>query len=402
MVPRGVSALPHCRDQNEKTKFQTTLRGHRMAVSVGGAATGEGGDYLIVDDPHNPKKAMSEADRKTSLDWFDQTFTTRQNNKKTGVMVVVMQRLHENDLSGHLLAKGGWEHLKLSAEAHKAHTISIGAFTRYRPAGDILHPDREGPKELAQARVDLGSYGYAGQYDQEPAPLEGGVIKLHWFQRYRMPPDKRSDRVRYVLSFDTASKESELNDYSVCTVWAITPNGWYLIDLWRERVDSVDLKRTAFSLIEQWKPVAVLVEDKGSGIGLIQQLRRGMHKDEDDETSPKIRAPVVAIEPDGDKVSRAANAAPMIEAGNVYLPESAAWLVPFEAEVRNFPNATHDDQVDSVTQFVSWAAVWQYGGEAKANGEKRAAQPTQTTKTKTGWGTIRHDYNNGNNRHGRR
>lgn len=381
-------------DQNEKSKFQTTLRGHRIATSVGSSAIGEGGDFLIVDDPHNPTEAASDTERERATTWFDQGFTTRLNDKRTGAIVVVMQRLHEKDLSGHVLEKGGWHHLKLEAEAEGHRVISIGGFKKTRKPGDILHPGREGPAELAQAKRDLGSYGYAGQYQQNPSPIEGGVLKLAWFRRYRVAPDPLASAVRYVVSIDTAQKESELNDYTVAGVFAIEGTRWHLVDVERERLDSVELLKSSRALFLKWRPVAMLVEDKGSGIGLIQQLRRGARADELDPKEKRqsvLSVPVVAIDPgQRDKVVRAMNVAPMIEAGHVWLPESAPWLHDLETELRNFPNVAHDDQTDMLTQFVAWATNWQGGGDAAASGAKRGtAMGAQAERTSTGWGTTK-------------
>ena len=179
-------------DQNEKHKMQTTSRGHRIATSVGGTATGEGADLLIVDDPHNPRQALSAVQREGALDWFDQTYSSRLDDKKKGVMVVVMQRLHERDLTGHLLAKGGWEHLSMPAEAERRTVIDFGAVKLTREPGTLLHNDREGPAEIARAKRELGAYAYAAQYQQRPAPLEGGIVDLAWFKRYGAAPAHHS------------------------------------------------------------------------------------------------------------------------------------------------------------------------------------------------------------------
>jgi hypothetical protein len=189
----GVELAP---DQNEKHKFQTTRRGHRIATSVGGTATGEGADVLIADDPHNPRQAMSERARESALDWFDQTFASRLNDKRRGVIVVVMQRLHARDLTGHLLAKGGWQHLCLPAEAERRTRIDFGRVRVLRRPGALLHPAREGRAEIARAKRELGSHAYAAQYQQRPRPAEGGLIKLAWFRRFAAPPARplRRDR----------------------------------------------------------------------------------------------------------------------------------------------------------------------------------------------------------------
>ncbi len=164
------------RDQNEKEKIMTTLRGHRMAVSVGSAVTGEGGDFLIVDDPLNPQQAMHAPTRAMVAQWFDHTLSTRLNDKKRGVIVVVMQRLHEDDLSGYLQKKGGFELLSLPAIA-----IRDEAF---RTQGDALHPVREDAAMLEQLRREMGSYGFEAQYQQAPLSDAHGMIRLAWFARY--------------------------------------------------------------------------------------------------------------------------------------------------------------------------------------------------------------------------
>ena len=329
-------------DQNEKHKLQTTSRGHRIATSVGGAATGEGADVLIVDDPHNPRQALSATMRESALDWFDQTFSSRLDDKKNGVMVVVMQRLHERDLTGHLLAKGGWEHLCLPAEAERRTVIDFGAVKLTRRPGALLHAAREGPLEIARAKRELGAYAYAAQYQQRPAPLRGGIVDLAWFKRYGAAP---AAPLRIVQSWDTAFKGGALNDPSVCGTWAETETGFYLLHVARRRLEYPALKRAAMSLAALWSPDAILIEDKASGQSLIQDLRS------------QTRLPVIALRPEADKLTRMSTASPAIEAGRVFLPETADWLDDYEAEMAIFPNGAHDDQVDMTSQFLRWATA---------------------------------------------
>ena len=329
-------------DQNEKHKFQTTARGHRIATSVGGTATGEGADVLIVDDAHNPRQALSPTMRQAALDWFDQTFSSRLDDKRKGVIVVVMQRLHERDLTGHLLAKGGWRQVCLPAEAERRTVVDFGGVRVVRRAGDLLHPAREGPAEIARAKRELGAYAYAAQYQQRPAPLEGGIVKGAWFRRYRVAP---ANPVRIVQSWDTAHKAAALNDPSVCGTWAETETGYYLLDVVRRRMEYPELKRTAKGLAGKWGADAVLIEDKASGQSLIQDLRA--------ETA----LPVIAARPVADKLTRMSTVSPAIEAGRVFLPEQASWLPDYEAEMTSFPNSAHDDQVDMTSQFLRWAGA---------------------------------------------
>lgn len=329
-------------DQNEKARFENDRHGCRLATSVGGAATGEGGDMIVVDDPHNVKEALSTAKRAAALAWWDETMATRLDDPEKGAVVIVMQRLHEDDLSGHLLRQGGFEHLMLPAEfepERRART-ALGFTDPRREAGEPLWPARFPRAKLAEWRRRLGAYAAAGQLQQRPAPRGGGLVRLAWFRRYREPPAMQR---RLVLSWDTAFKPGAGNDYSVCTVWAEAETGFYLLDLFRERLDYPALKRAALSLAEKWRPNAVLIEDRGSGQSLIQDLRR------------EGRVPVIAVSPRGEKAVRLAAESAAIEAGRVFLPETAPWLADFEAELAAFPNGAHDDIADSLSQFLAWA-----------------------------------------------
>jgi predicted phage terminase large subunit-like protein len=327
-------------DQNEKSKFVTTKRGHRIATSVGASVIGEGGNFLIVDDPHNPAQALSENERNTALDWFDQGFSTRLDDKKNGVIVVVMQRLHSNDLSGHLLEKGGWEHLTLPAIAESRTVVDFGRVQKIREAGDLLHPAREGQEEIDRQKIEMGSYAFAGQYQQRPAPAEGGIFKAEWFERRYAEPQPYYTQI--VQSWDTAIKASQINDPSVCTTWGVKADGFDLLQVLVRRVEYPDLKRLVVSQADAFGPDTILIEDKASGQQIIQDLRR------------ETKLPIIAIEPVGDKITRASTVSALVEAGRVTLPKHAAWLNDYESEMLTFPNAPHDDQVDSTSQFLNW------------------------------------------------
>jgi predicted phage terminase large subunit-like protein len=326
-------------DQNEKSKFVTTARGQRFATSVGGSATGEGGGILIVDDPLNPLQAASKVMREAANTWFDQTFYSRLDDKENGVIVVVMQRLHAEDLTGHLLAKGGWDHLCIPAVAEVRTVIDFGRVKRTREPGDLLHPQREGPQAVERMKRDMGSMAWAGQYQQRPAPAEGGIFKSHWFKRYA-DPQQSYDMI--VQSWDTAIKASQLNDPSCCTTWGIRKNGWDLLQVMVRRLEYPDLKSLVISQAAYFGPSAVLIEDKASGQQLLQDLRR------------ESKLPLIGIMPLADKITRASGVSALIEAGKVALPTHAAWLPDYEVEMLTFPNSPHDDQVDSTSQFLSW------------------------------------------------
>lgn len=326
-------------DQNEKRKFVTTARGQRFATSVGGTATGDGGNFIIIDDPLNPAQALSDVQRKTANTWIDQTISSRLNDKKNGVIVVVMQRLHADDTTGHLLEKGGWEHLCIPAVAETKTIIDFGSVKLTRDAGGILHPEREGDTEIEALKLALGSYAFAGQYQQRPAPAEGGIFKLQWIKRYAERRDKYD---MIVQSWDTAIKPDQINDPSCRTTWGVHSVGYDLLDVSVKRLVYPDLKLAVMTSAGEWYPDAILIEDKASGQQLIQDLQR------------ETKLPVIGILPKGDKITRASAVSAMVEAGKVALPTKAHWLAGFESELLTFPNAPHDDQVDSTTQFLNW------------------------------------------------
>ena len=336
---RIFPALQLAGDQNEKRKFVTTQRGHRFATSVGASTIGEGGRFLIVDDPLNAAQAVSDAERNRANTWFDQGFSTRLDDKENGVIVVVMQRLHANDLSGHLLAKGGWEHLCIPAVAETKTIIDFGRIQVTREPGDILHPARESTDAIERQKVAMGSYAFAGQYQQRPAPAEGGIFKAGWFKRYDR---KQDDYAQIVQSWDTAIKAGQLNDPSVCTTWGVRKDGYDLLQVLVKRLEYPDLKRTVVKQAEDFGPDAILIEDKASGQQLLQDLKR-------DTTLP-----LIGILPKQDKITRASGVSALVEAGKVALPTQAAWLTDYEMELMTFPNASNDDQVDSTTQFLDW------------------------------------------------
>jgi len=332
------------KDQNAKEKFQTTKRGHRIATSVGGSATGDGGNFLIQDDPINPRMAMSEAERNTANEWIDQTWSTRKNDPKTAVEIIVMQRLHVKDPTGKMLSEDdGWTQVVIPQEAEISQIITYPRTGKIitRREGELLHTDRVGPDEVKSFKKRLGSYGYSSQQQQRPSPKGGGIIKLEWFNRYDVAPE-RKEHHSLRISLDTANKDKEINDPSVAEVWLTTDAGHYLVDVWKDRVVYPDLKRKVINLLEKWRPNECIIEDKASGQQLIQDLKRETYWN------------IIPIDPtgQGDKVVRMSNESPAIEAGNCWLPNKAPWLFDFETEVENFPNSEHFDQVDSLSQFL--------------------------------------------------
>lgn len=334
------------REKNTELDFVTTQRGYRLSTSVGGVLTGRGGNLIILDDPMKPDEAMSETRRRNVCEWFDNTLYSRLDDKRSDVIIIIMQRLHMDDLVGHVLTKDdSWVQLNLPAIAEVDERIRIGDEEWYvRREGEVLQAVREPLEIVEEMRRSLGSFNFAAQYQQAPIPPEGELLKWGWFQTYENEPGLRpGDQV--VQSWDTASKSGELNDYSVCTTWLVRGKAYYLLDVFRQRLRYPDLKRAIITQAERYQPDAVLIEDKASGTALIQDLT--------DERSPRMPYPI-AVEPEGDKITRAAAQSMVIEAGQVLLPSQAPWLDEFRREILQFPYSRHDDQIDSMTQFLHW------------------------------------------------
>ncbi len=340
--------FPHTQlshDQNEKEKFVTTARGHRIAVSVGGAAIGEGGNFLIIDDPLNPLQASQYTQREAANRWFDHTFATRLDDKRRGAIVVVMQRLHAQDLSGYLLAKGGWEHLCLPAIAPQKTVIAVGDFSYERKHGEVLHAQREPAEILERTRLELGNANFSAQYQQQPLSAESQLVKPHWFARFGKVAEGM-----YVQSWDTAMKAGATHDASACATFVMKDGMHQLVDMLEVRLEYPALKRLIVSHAARFCPEVILMEDKASGQSLLQDLRQ--------ETDLPLRACM----PKGDKISRLVRVSPLLEAGKVALPQRAPWLMAFEQQLFNFPNHGHDDMVDAFSQYLNWRRESAQGG----------------------------------------
>ncbi|MEQ8371377.1 MAG: phage terminase large subunit [Alphaproteobacteria bacterium] len=321
--------------------FTTTRQGYRYTTSVNGTLTGRGANVIIIDDPLKADDAQSEAQRSAVNQWFSGTVYSRLDDKANDVIIVVTQRLHMNDLVGHLLESDeDWEHISLPAiaEVDENFVLSDGR-TLGRYAGEVLHEDRESRDTLDRIRRSLGSYNFSAQYQQNPLPIEGNMIRWAWFRSYDQAPERVAGDV-VIQSWDTASKASEFNDWSVCTTWLLRDGKHYLLHVWRGRVEYPYLLKKISELKATFTADTVFIEDKGSGTQLIQDLRN----------SNTMR--VIAINPQADKVTRMAGQSLKIENGDVYLPKDAPWLDTFRTEVLQFPDGRFDDQVDSLSQYL--------------------------------------------------
>lgn len=322
----------------------TTEKGFRKSTSVSGVLTGLGGDIFIIDDPQKPEDAQSEPLRDRLNNWVSTTLMSRLDRKDTGAIVAVMQRLHLHDLSGFLTRQSNdWTVLSLPAIAELDERVAIGGDeVHLRAVGEALHPQHESLATLAKLRQTLGSDVFAAQYQQSPVPPGEAMIKCSWLRYYDKPPE-RTYRTKIIQSWDTASKNGAQNDYSVCTTWLVVDKNYYLLDVTRGRYEYPRLKAKALELAARHKPSIILIEDASTGTALAQELK-------DAHLGMGIR--LVPIE--RDKVGRLYVHQATFESGRVHFPRRAPFLAELEAELLTFPQAKHDDQVDSITQALSY------------------------------------------------
>jgi predicted phage terminase large subunit-like protein len=336
-------------DQNEKTRYENDAGGLRLATSVGGSATGEGGDVLVVDDPHKLEDAYSDAARLDAIRWWDGTMSSRMNDPRTGRMVVVMQRVHEQDLTGHLLAEqpGDWHHLALPMRHEPSHPFRWPDDPRTEP-GALLWPERMPEPEVQRLERALGARTAAGQLQQRPSPDVGAVFQRSWWRSWRELP---ADVDEWLESWDMAYKDERDSDYVVGQLWARAGARFYLAGQVRQRMafpETLAAMRLGVRPLVSHESYAAgmvgtrLVEDTANGPAIVSTLRQEV---------PGI----VAVTPRGGKVARAAAVSPLAEAGNVYLPARELWPAADELvdELATFPQGAHDDQVDALSQALS-------------------------------------------------
>jgi predicted phage terminase large subunit-like protein len=322
-----------------KVKFITDKQGFRLATSVGSQITGEGADVLIMDDPQTPSQANSPNLRKKVNEWFAGTFASRLNNKKRGVILLVSQRLHAKDLSDFLLSKADlWQQVKIPAQAERDYNYQVGSFSYDYQEGCLMLPAREGIAELERIKLELGANAFNAQYQQNPNNDQNSLVKESWLQYYDKLP---AEAIGCVQSWDCGVKIGAHNDYSVCTTWLIHENCYYLVNVLRARLEYPNLKESVIGNYKQYNCVAVLIEDKASGQALLQDIKR-------------MPINAIPILPKGNKTNRFLRVIGVFAAEKVMLPRNAPWLAVLIDELLSFPNSVHDDQVDSIGQFLNW------------------------------------------------
>jgi predicted phage terminase large subunit-like protein len=347
-------AFPKMRIQRvHEGEVFTTQRGFRKSTSVYGALTGLGGDLFIIDDPQKTIDAQSETRRKTLNEWFSHTLVSRLDDKRKGAIIVVMQRVHMDDLSGYLMdSSDDWTVLSLPAIAEADEQIPIAKGTFYhRKIDEALHPSFEPIEVLRKQRETIGSEIFAAQYQQCPVPQGGAMIKRRWLRYYDKAPT-RSLSTHVILSWDTAAKTGAQNDWSVCTVWMLVDGDYYLLDLIRGRFSFSELRTITLALAKRHDPHKILIEDASTGTALAQDLlEAGLYMV---ELVPVAR----------DKVARLFVQQAKFEAGLVLFPRGASFLPELEAELLAFPRGKTDDQVDSISQALAYKPGYNLAGLA--------------------------------------
>lgn len=332
-------------DKQSVNDFMTTDKGFRMATSVGGVLTGRGADFIIIDDPLKPEEALSDVGRNAVNNWFDGALLSRLNDKINGCIIIIMQRLHQDDLVGHVLGQDDWEVISFPSIAETDESYRIENVFGYkivkRQEGEPLHQERETLLMLKETRQRIGDYNFSSQYQQNPIPVGGAVVKTNWLITY----DATTQESFYPLilqSWDTANKSGELHDYSVCTTWGIKNKCYYLLHVFRKRLNYPELKRAVTELATQFKPHTILIEDKASGTQLIQDLK-----------ADGVSRVIAYQAPSGtDKLMRLHAQTALFESGKVFLPTQAPWLEDYRKELTSFPGSKYDDQIDSTTQAL--------------------------------------------------
>ncbi len=329
------------KDQNQKTYYTNLDRGKRQVFSIGGMVTGEGADIILLDDPINAMDAESEIVRNSTNQFLSESLSTRLNNPATGRILVNMQRLHVNDPSGFLLESGDWEHLCLPMRYEKDQGRPYDIRTE---EGEILS-SRFTPEALKSIEDSLSLFGglnaVIAQMQQRPLLREGGYIKHQWLKYYGVLPKVKM----FSWSFDTAIKKGQKNSYSAATLWAECEDGYYLVDMWREKLEYPELKRQVEILYNGHPSGEVLIEDKASGQQLLQDFKRIKN------------LPVIAMTPGKDmglsKEERISFCSGHFEAGKVFFPRNKPWMKHVVSELTDFPQAPHDDILDTITQYLS-------------------------------------------------
>lgn len=332
--------------KSTETEFVTDQGGYRYATSIGGTLTGRGGDFIIIDDPIKPEDTHSDKMRQSTNEWYKSTLLSRLDDKQRSVLILVMQRLHVNDLTGFAENSGGFQKLALPAIALADQEIPTGPEETYsRQVGTALQEERENLVTLNRIRDEIGAFNFAAQYQQRPEMPEGNLIKRKWLKIVdKAPPITNNGYL--IVSVDTALSTSETADYTAISLIYAVDQNHYVLFAERGRWDYEVLKGRIQRYLKKYgRRIWFIVERAGVGIPLLTLLaKEGLYHFNN--------------VPKNDKSYRVGLILPIIEAGRlqiVSIPGQNAWVEPLVSELVSFPNGRFDDQVDSITQALNWA-----------------------------------------------
>ena len=312
--------------------LQTSHLGYRLASSMGGSFTGKGADWIIIDDPNDMALIHSEAHRTKINNTFDTAIANRLNNKD-GRVLVVSQRGHIDDLSGHLLGKGNFEQLKIDAIAREDQKIAMGKSLPYvRKKGELIHPARFGQKELDERKIDLGSMAFEAQYQQNPQPPDGNLFKKEWIKFVSKLPE-----FQYVVITADIAQTSGGGDWSAFIVWGYHDEIWYVLHALRVQYDMPGVLKYYEQLDQKYEPDFTLIESNGPGAGVAAML-----------VELKYRH-VGSMTVSGSKIVRAMDVTTRVEKGFVVFNENMECRDAFLNELLAFPSTKYDDWVDAFT-----------------------------------------------------
>lgn len=327
-------------DQNEKSKYENDKSGDRRATSVGGTITGGGADIIIVDDPLKAQESNSQVALLKAWEWYSQTMFSRLNNQETGLRIVVMQRLHENDVAGMIIKSNmAYDVINIPAEiSEKVSPIEL----KDRYIDGLFFPKAFSKEVLANAKASLGTLQYAGQYLQQPAPAEGNMIKAKWFKTFSAT-EELLKLPRHFRSDTAYGKEGSDNTATIC--YSIFKEQVFIWSVWKANLGFPDFIKAYKSFVAQngySSSSRCIFEPKATGISVIQTLKNDTNLNVIEGDSPK-----------DSKETRVSSASPSIESGKVLLLEYSSWIDDFVTEAGMFPNAEHDDMLDVLTAIIN-------------------------------------------------
>ena len=344
--PRYQRIFPKTGVRHGKDKshvFDTTAGGSCRAISTGGAVTGFGTRFMIIDDLHKADEALTPTGRETSIKFYRNSLMSRFDDPEQARILIIQQRLHEEDIVGYLLEKGGWDHLNLPAIAEHDTDIQLSrGRVWHRKKGDLLHAKRFSAQYLEEKRLSQGNRIFGAQFQQNPIIAEGSMINLGWFGQYDERPE-RSFFHKIVQSWDTAAVVGTNTDFSAGMTWGYRDGKWYLLDVIHSRMEYWELQDRAFAWHSQWKADALSIEAASTGYALYQAARKA-------GLPGLLRNP----SPRGSKLERLAAKTARLAQGNFLLPAEADWLYDLRHEMVAFPEGRHDDLVDALVVFLEF------------------------------------------------